>query len=174
MYSRPHCLARAAPGAKAKTGSSTIWPCGAPNRHFVKYSFVLKWPLFKNKNSGSSNSNAYLMVWACLGSSGGTLRETCQSFGRHWTGPWNQLWSGSGGLWTVLMSSEEVWAVLDGSGRRWTALDGLGSFEWQPGACSQLAESQKSCSYQWWEAYFVKSMLYIAEACSFAKVIDFE
>ena len=69
------------------------------------------------------------MVWACLGSSGGILRGTCQSFGRHWTGPWKQLWSGSGRLWTVLLSSEEVWAVLDGSGRRWTALDGLGNFE---------------------------------------------
>jgi hypothetical protein len=68
------------------------------------------------------------------------------------------------------MNSEEV---LGSSGRRWTALDGLESFEWQPGACSQLAENQKSCSYRWWEAYFVKSMLCIAEACSFAKVIFF-
>ena len=73
-----------------------------------------------------------------------------------------------------LMTSEEVWALMDGSGQRWTALDGLGSFEWQPGACSQLAESRKSCSYQWWEAYFVKSMLCIAEACSFAKVSVFQ
>ena len=129
---------------------------------------------FQKQEFWVPKSQCISLGWACLGSSGGALRGTCQSFGRHWTGPWKQLWSGSGRLWTVLMNSEDVWAVLDGSGRRWTVLDGLGSFEWQPGACSQLAESRKSCSYQWWEAYFVKSMLCIAEACSFAKVIDFQ
>ena len=82
-----------------------------------------------------------------LGSSGGALGGPWQGFGRRWTGPWKQLWSGSGRLWTVLTGSEEVWTVLDGSGRRWTALDGLESFGWQPGACSQLAECRKSCSY---------------------------
>ena len=85
---------------------------------------------FQKQEFWVPKSQCISLGWACLGSSAGILRGICQSFGRHWTGPWKQLWSGSGRLWTVLMNSEEVWAVLDCSGRRWTALGGLGSFEW--------------------------------------------
>ena len=62
----------------------------------------------------------------------------------------------------------------NGSGMLWMALDGsgwgLGSFGKQSDACSQLAECQKSCSRQWWESYFVKSMLSIAETCLLSKI----
>ena len=96
-----------------------------------------------------------------------------------------ELWAALGGaleaalerIWTALDGFDEFGRGLGSSGLFWTALDWsgrLGKLLMAPGACSQLAESRKSCSYQWWEAYFVKSMLCIAEACSFAKVIDFE
>ena len=126
--------------------------------------------------SSTLSHNVYFLGWACLGSSGGALGGPWQCFGRHQTGLWKQLWGGCGKLWKVLRGSEEVWTVLGGSGRRWAVPDGLESFGWQHGACSQLVECRKSCSYNWWEAYFVtsKSMFYIAKACSFAKIIDFQ
>ena len=108
-------------------------------------------------------------------------------WGRFWTvlGVSGKLWMGS--TWALAMleaALERIWKALDGfdgfgrsldsSARLLTALDGLESFGWQPGACSQLAECRKSCSYQWWDAYFDKSMFCIAEACSLVKIIDFQ
>ena len=129
-------------------------------------------------------------LWAALARSGRlweALRSVLDGSGRVWEALEGSGWA-LAGLWTALdgvleASLERIWKALDGfdgfgsgldsSARLWTALDGLESFGWQPGACSQLAECRKSCSYQWWEAYFVKSMFYIAEACSFANMMDF-
>ena len=120
-------------------GSGQLWTAALHKQfQFVLASYGRFWAGLRRSLGGSglfwkalgSSGVGSGLFWACLGSSGGALGGPWQGFGRHWTGPWKQVWSGSGRLGTVLTGSEEVWTVLHGSGRLWTAWKALdGSLE---------------------------------------------
>ena len=131
---------------------------------------------FRVKQGDFLSKMVVSICWVFLGLS--KVLDGLESSGWHlarlWTALDGALEAALERIWKALDSFDGFGRGLDSSGRLWTALNGLESFGWQPGACSQLAECRKSCSYHWWGAYFVKSMFYIAEACSLAKIIDFQ